>query len=207
MRKWLFMGAAGIALVGLQACAPRTQDTCGFVQNVYGERISWKGEVPVVMHLHASVPEEHVAAIQSAINSWNEAAGKTLLRLAPGRVGGEAAARDHLNVISYSSSWESNKLSEQAKTSVHWVGDQIQEADIKVNASSTDGRSLYNFYVSHPAGGYGVSLEALVLHELGHVLGLKHKDSDSSVMATYLAANTDRVNLAETDRDALGCEY
>ncbi|MEN0059235.1 MAG: matrixin family metalloprotease, partial [Bdellovibrio sp.] len=56
-------------------------------------------------------------------------------------------------------------------------------------------------------GSSRVNIEALVLHEMGHVLGLKHKDGDSSVMATYLAGGDDRVNVAATDKKALQCEY
>lgn len=208
MKKWWILAAAAAALIGLQACAPKAQDECGFVQNVYGERISWKTQYPVVMKIHSSVPDDYVGAIKSAAATWNEAAGKTLIQIDDGKTDGTAVARDHVNVISFSSSWESDKLSEQAKTSVHWVGDQIQEADIKVNASASNGgQALYSFYWAGTPNGHGVNIEALVLHEMGHVLGLKHRDSGGSVMATYLASNADRVNLAKVDKDSLMCEY
>jgi hypothetical protein len=61
--------------------------------------------------------------------------------------------------------------------------------------------------VASTATANSVNIEALVIHEMGHVMGLKHKDRDSSVMATYLASNTDRVNVADTDKSALQCEY
>lgn len=206
-KKWFILAAVGAALIGLQACAPKSQDECGFVQNVYGERISWKGQIPIVMAIHSSVPDQYVGAIKSAAASWNAAAGREIIHLEDGKYNGQAAGRDHVNVISFSPTWESDRLSEQAKTSVHWVGDQIQEADIKVNASgSSGGQSIYSFYWAGTTG-HGVNIEALVLHEMGHVLGLKHRDSNGSVMGTYLASNTDRVNLATVDKDALRCEY
>lgn len=209
MRKWLLLSLAGIIAGGLAACAPKSQSDCGFVQNVYGERISWKNNLPVQMKIHESVPEEYVAAIKSAARSWNAAAGKEVIQIVDGRAGGAGADRDRVNVISFSSTWDADKLSEQAKTSVHWVGDQIQEADIKINAANnTSGSAVYNFYWNeHLASGSGVNIEALVLHEMGHVLGLKHKETNGSVMATYLASNADRVKLAATDKDALQCEY
>lgn len=52
-----------------------------------------------------------------------------------------------------------------------------------------------------------VNIEALILHEMGHVLGLKHKDGSGSVMATYLASGEDRVNVTGVDSTDLKCEY
>jgi hypothetical protein len=207
MRKWVTGILIGAILVGMAACAPKSQEDCGFVQNVYGERISWKGQVPVVLRIHSSVPSEFVGAIEAAVKSWNDAAGKELLQLAASpRVTGTAVGEDRNNVISFASTWNTDKLSEQAKTSVHWVGDQIREADIQVNNFAMNGASVFNFYWQQKTAN-GVNLEALILHEIGHVLGMKHKDRDSSVMNTYLAANADRVALAETDVSSLQCEY
>lgn len=188
----------------LQACAPKTQSDCGFVQNVYGERISWKGQVPVVLQLHQSVPRSKEMAIRKAAQTWNDRAGKEILQIVPQTYYGPADGRDRANVISFSSTWDPAKLSEQAKTTVHWVGDQIQEADIRVNASQYNGASVFNYYVEQ---GDGVNFEALMVHELGHVLGLKHNDEGSSVMATYLASNSDRTQLSSVDGANLQCEY
>lgn len=210
MSRWSFiaLGILAMAAGALSACAPKSQDDCGFVQNVYGERISWKGQIPVVLQLHESYPDEHIGALRAAIETWNRTGGRTLFQLEErDRAGGTAAVRDRRNVISFSSTWEPDRLSEQARTSVHWVGDQIQEADIKVNAASKPNKEpVFVFYWDNPTSP-AVNLEALLLHELGHVLGLKHKDKDQSVMATYLASNDDRTQLAETDQRSLQCEY
>lgn len=207
-----FIALAMIVLLssaGFLGCAPKAQNDCGFVQNVYGERISWKGQLPVVMKLHQSFPLAYESALRSAMETWNRRAGETLFVLDSKNIVNTAAvARDRSNVVSFSSTWESDKLSEQARTSVHWVGDQIQEADIKINASPRPNSTaqLFNFYWGdrvEPA----INIEALFLHELGHVLGLRHKDQGHSVMATYLANNDDRIDLASTDESSLRCEY
>ena len=188
------------ASMGLSACAQKTQEDCGFVQNVYGERISWKGELPVKLQVHESVPSQYYGAIQAAADRWNQAAGRQVVALRSSMVPGAIAPKkDGTNVIYYMNTWESDRRSEQARTSIYWVGDQIKEADIRVNASQ------FQFYWNQ--GGYGVNFEALLLHEIGHVLGLKHKDNDGSVMATYLANNTDRVYVSQTDLMSLQCEY
>ncbi|HEY8271958.1 MAG TPA: matrixin family metalloprotease [Pseudobdellovibrionaceae bacterium] len=214
MRKYLTFLCVLIAF-GLQACAPKSQEDCGFVQNVYGERISWKGEVPVILYLHESVPEEYVSAIESAAKAWQDATGKRVINIVTSqRISGPLnSQKDGRNVIYYSNIWEADKKSEQARTSIYWVGDQIKEADMRINAAKDmNGTSYFKYYWNPPgvaatAVANAVNIEALVIHELGHVLGLKHKDTNGSVMATYLANNTDRVNIAATDHSALQCEY
>ncbi len=97
--------------------------------------------------------------------------------------------------------WEAEKASEQARTSVYWVGDQIREADIRINAKN------FTFYSETPSGYRDVHLQSLLIHELGHVLGLRHKDDTASVMATYLASQTLRINLSDADKENVNCEY
>lgn len=207
MRKYFSFILVLIAFA-LQGCAPKSQDDCGFVQNVYGERISWKGEVPVTMYLHESVPQQYIAAIEAAASTWQDATGKRLVNInTTERVTGPInPQKDGRNIIYFFNTWESDKNSEQARTSIYWIGDQIKEADMRINAKN------FTYYWNQPGAAStaianSVNIEALVIHEMGHVMGLKHKDRDSSVMATYLASNTDRVNVAETDKSALQCEY
>jgi hypothetical protein len=190
-------------LIGLQACSPKSQKDCGFVQNVYGERISWKGNLPVVMHLHESVPAEYATSMASAAETWNRSAGRKVIEVRTDQriLGDGNVQKDNLNVIYFNNSWEGDKSNEQARTSVYWIGDQIKETDIKINSKD------FSFYTNQKRNEGGVNIEALVLHEMGHVLGLKHKDTEGSVMATYLASNSDRVQVQGTDIDALKCEY
>ncbi len=203
MRKWLGALLLLSSILTIQACAPKSQDDCGFVQNVYGERISWKTDAAVTMHLHSSVPEAYVAAIVSAAESWDKTAGRKIFNIVTSpRIDGPVTPhKDGKNVFYMMDTWEANKASEQARTSVYWIGDIIQEADVRLNAKN------FKFYWNQDSSAEGVNIEALVLHELGHVLGLKHKDTGSSVMATYLANGVDRVRVASTDAAALQCEY
>ncbi len=198
-KHYLSLFVLACAALAIQACAPKSQEDCGFVQNVYGQRISWKGALPVVLKIHQDVPKQYVPAIQAAANTWNAAAGKTLFEI---RDDGThlPTGRDHANIIYFSPTWDAGRASEQAKTSVHWIGDQIQEADVRINGSG------FKFYTQQHVPN-AISMEALILHEMGHILGLKHKDADQSVMGTYLASNTDRTQLAGTDMSSLSCEY
>ncbi|RYZ84685.1 MAG: matrixin family metalloprotease [Proteobacteria bacterium] len=206
---WKYLGPLILVTSALllQACAPKSQDDCGFVQNVYGERISWKGQYPITIWVHESVPQEYMGAIVAAANTWRDATGKSLFNIVTDqKVSGPLnPQKDSRNIIYFLNSWEEDKSSEQARTSIYWIGDQIKEADMRINGKFT-------YYWNQPGitsqnRVSSVNIEALIIHELGHVLGLKHKDNASSVMATYLSNNTDRVNIADTDKTALQCEY
>lgn len=201
MVKRLAVGLVVVFGLALQACSPKNQDECGFVQNVYGERISWKSDVPIHIRVHKNFPEEFIGAVNAAADSWNRNLGKKIIEIDKERyTGPEQAQKDNVNVIYYYKTWEEDRSTEQARTSVYWIGDLIKEADIRINGK-------FNYYWNQNEKTGDVNIEALLIHEMGHVLGLKHKDTGGSVMATYLASNTKRNQLAETDMSSLKCEY
>lgn len=201
----LLSACLGLGL-SLVACAPKTQNECGFVQNPKGERISWKGRLPIVLKLHNSVPEEHEEAIKNSADTWNEALKRRVFVLdTESRVGGpNQTGKDTENVIYFYDNWEPERKDEQARTAIYWKGDLIEEADIRVNARD------FKFYIQQEGKASPmdkVNMEALILHELGHVLGLRHQDIEPSVMATHLRNGADRVSLSSYDVKTVQCEY
>lgn len=200
----------------LPACSPKEQDNCGFVQNIYGQRISWKTKKTVKLTIHSSLPAELRPAIYRAAATWEIQAGRKVFEISEdsSKLNAEPA-RDQKNAIYFQSKWESDRSSEQGRTSVYWAGDEIQEADIRINAADF---SYYDKNTSVLVGSFarvttaekattGYSFEALVLHEMGHLLGLKHREDVGTVMATHLAAFNNRTQLAATDQRAVSCEY
>lgn len=199
----------------LNSCSPKAQNDCGFVQNIYGQRISWKTTSAIKLIIHNSVPVELRPAVFRAAATWEQQIGHKVFEISEeSTLTPIPSGRDHKNGIYFLSEWESDRTSEQGRTSVYWAGDQIQEADIRINAFD------FSYYDLNPqllVGSYslkksgkvsvdGYSFEALLLHEMGHLLGLKHRDG-STVMATQLAAYTDRTQLAASDQQSISCEY
>lgn len=207
MFKWMGFFILGLllgALSLLPSCAPKTQDDCGFVQNVYGQRVSWKGKLPIELNIDKSIPAEFTQAVISAAERWNNSSGKKVFTVVQTNAASAAPERDSKNSIYFLKDWEDTKKTEQGRTSLYSIGDEVQEADIRVNAKN------FKFYwqtIGAFSDNSSVNLEALLVHEMGHVLGLKHRDSGGSVMATYLAAKTDRVEINQIDLESLKCEY
>ena len=218
-RKHLGLFILLVFALGITACSPQKQDDCGFVQNIYGQRISWKSKSAIPIYIHSSVPASLRPAIYRAAATWEIQVGRKVFdisedfsKLSP------TPTRDQKNGIYFLSDWESDRSSEQGRTSVFWTGDEIQEADIRINAADF---SFYDKNSSLLVGSLrlaksqsksltsidGYSFEALMLHELGHFLGLKHREDAGTVMATHLAAFTNRTQLAGSDQGALSCEY
>ena len=152
-------------LLGLQACAQKVepQADCNFIVNSQKQRVSWQGRGAVVLYIDASVPQEFYSSIQNAAADWNRQLGKEVLRIGGVTSRGSTPARDGTNVIYWSSSWERDRTFEQARTTVSWIGDQIQDADVKVNALDFRFSSA-----NQPIRDY-VDFESLMVHEFGHV--------------------------------------
>ena len=206
MRKWsaLVVCLVSSSFLLLQACSRNLdpQESCNFVQNSSLQRVSWKQNLPVRLFIHKSVPPQYYLAIEAAIESWNSILGQKLLVIDAFGTTGAGPDRDGYSVLYWMDTWEANKPTEQARTTVYWSGSVIYEADIKFNAK--------NFHFSptpQDTTAATVDFESLVLHELGHVLGLSHSSLQASVMNKNLANGVKRTSINEQDKESLQCEY
>lgn len=178
------------------------ESDCGFVQNSRNQRVSWD-QFPIEFYVHKDVPESYYPAILEAMNQWMYTTNIAMFELVGVYEGTEQQAeKDDINVIYNMSSWETGRSREQARTIIYWTETTIHEADIQLNASDhqfdIDGGSVSPLKVD---------LISLMVHELGHVLGLKHTDDIPSVMNSYLESGTERRELTMMDIESLKCEY
>ncbi len=187
--------------LGLQACGRKIkpEESCNFVQNSKAQRVSWAEATPAVLFIDSSVPEEYYPAIQAAIEEWNKARGRQILKIGGPVQSASGPARDGANVLYWMKAWEVDRTFEQARTTVYWADDRIFEADVRVNARD------FSYVIGKQPG--RVDLASLLVHEFGHILGLVHIDSAGSVMAKSLASNTERRVPSNEDLNSLRCEY
>lgn len=174
------------------------ESDCGFIKNEDGQRVSWNSRRPIPIFIDASVPSQYHDAIRRAMASWERALGAALFQYG-GVVSSYTPRQDGANVIYWLPSWDRRLGRQQADTLVYWVSEQIIEADVRVNAqdfSFSDGQ--------YPGT---IDVESLILHELGHVLGLAHADGSQTVMSPYLSNSYLRRNVSWEDLSNLKCEY
>ena len=113
-----------------------------------------------------------------------------------------SAANDGTNGIYFLSTWDSGETKEQGRTSVKWDVSKIRDADIKINSQNFD------FFLEGDTDRAGkISIQSLILHEMGHALGLKHIGDGNSSMQPFLASSTSRTVAGDVDINSLNCEY
>ena len=189
----------------IQACGRKLEpeEPCNFVQNSQMQRVSWKDRMPVKLYIHASVPTQYYSSIELAVDQWNRAMGREMMRIELTGVSGDnIPKRDGASMIYWLNQWEDDRRTEQARTTVYWTGDRIYEADIRINGE------FFSFYGGDGAESFsGVDMESLMVHEFGHVMGLSHNGDKGSVMAVTLSSGTLRRTPGKDDLDSLRCEY
>jgi hypothetical protein len=154
------------------------------------------------MMVHSSVPVEAYGAIERAAAKWNQDLGREIIRIdAWGVSGSLEPAQDGYSMIYWLKTWDSTRMNEQARTTIYWQGDHIFEADMRLNNKD------YQLYTQSNEPVLGVDLESLVVHEMGHVLGLAHTDAPGSVMNVSLASGQTRRDPGLLDLSSLSCEY
>lgn len=195
---------AGAAL--MQACSRPLppQESCNFVQNPDLQRVSWRGHLPIHLNLHKSVPKEAYDAIDRAVAEYNlkVGGGQEVFRIDErGKDGELDPEKDGVSMIYWFDTWDPNKPTEQARTTIYWTGTEIFEADMRINAHNF----TFNYGTETSFG--DVDLDSLVLHELGHALGLAHNPTHGSVMNITLDNGQVRRKLGDVDMTSLKCEY
>lgn len=178
------------------------QDGCHFNRNSYGVRISWKDATPLTMVIHKSVPEKFDPAILAAANRWNSGKGKSLIFVYRDNSWEGVPVSDRKNGIFWMTEWDDDSNREQARTSTRYDLSRIIDSDVRINAKH------FNYYtdVVVTGGNNEVHLESLMVHELGHVLGLQHFN-ETGVMLPTLKGSFVRTEPSGYELKELGCEY
>lgn len=182
--------------------AYEAESACGFVQNSYGQRISWKHTLPVKIYISKSWPIQFLADAQSAADKWNAALNHPIIEIVDNSITiSDTPVADKKNGLYFMTSWPAEKNLIQGITNLYYSGDQANDADIRINGKDF----VYYSYVPQPS--HQVHMESLLIHEMGHLLGLKHYQDPPTVMDPLLPYDFTRDTITPSDQQSLNCEY
>lgn len=187
----------------VNSLATASETDCGFVQNAYGQRVSWKKNIPVTLVIHKSYPTEYRNTLKKAAQLWSDAAGMTLFQFTEESTpeASDKPQKDAINTVHWLQEWPEQQKNLQALTNLYWKNNLLYESDVFVDAK------YFNFFIDTAQTPQDLHLESLLIHELGHVLGLKHRSTVPSVMWAILEGSAIRNALTAADRSTLKCEY
>ena len=141
------------------------------------------------------------AAMTDSVRGWNRYLGDVqfspqVVPIGSGGADGNSSNEIFFSNKPYNQSWDTNTL---AVTTIWLSGNQRKEADIIINTAYTWDSYRGTSRVTGSTGPY--DLQRVVLHELGHVLGLDHPDQATPAQTVAAIMNSIVSNIDSVASD------
>jgi len=185
----LWLGTAVLVAAALLAMPARGADdpTCKY--RILAPGLHWSGNTMSWYYASTGQPawadaNQMVTLIQQAMNAWSSQCGVQFSYL--GVTPQQATVQDGASIIGWVST-----LASAANTSWYMRAGLMTEADIQLNAT---------------ANGSAAAAYPMILHELGHAIGLDHSEVQASVMAGPPASPAFSYATNLTGDDVAACQ-
>lgn len=165
-----------------------------------GETYYWR-KLPIQFVVHSDFPEHLRPAIDKAAATWNKALGKTLIVIDKAPTSTKPLLGDNQNTIYWEKSWTKQfleRLMKHGYTHLRTRADEITEADIYI-----DGVTSFSL----DPNWFQTDLQTVLIHEMGHALGLDHSSDKKSVMFEALGLGEKFREIPQQETSALECIY
>lgn len=142
-------------------------------------------QLPVTFYVdYSTIDKETDAAIVRAADDWNNAVGAIIVRI-KGDSLSSAMNLDGWNNITRGTT----RPEQHAFTRAYFLNDHIVDTDIILSLTTK------------------ADIESIMVHEIGHSLGLAHNENFHSVMRPSLSIYETRRTPSEEDVNAINCLY
>ena len=172
----------------------------------------WPGSHPRIPYyvstsLQGNVPydgtyEQGIEAIQNAANTWNTQGDSEFQFFYAGETEVAEVANDGINAVIFSEEECPYGQFCRAVTIYHETNEIFEGFDIVLyNKKGTSGSQIY--WSTITMNGWESDVESVLLHELGHALGLGHSQYPDVVMGTTCTSGCIQRNLAWDDEEGI----
>jgi hypothetical protein len=167
----------------------------------------WANEsLPLYVHVPQELQAQYETSFELAANAWNDALGTTAIVIVFDKVGNtqyksvDQALNDPDTSITLQETWSVFPSFEESNLAVTVT--QFTNSGIIYNADIFFNVEDFNFATAGFTRVFQHNIETVLIHELGHLLGLKHstkEEDSSSVMLPTIPFGATILNLSDRD--------